>query len=143
MNPDLTPELTGAQFEAKFAQVKNLKSMSTQSKPPLGNKPGSQRASSAELDRLRAENATLRAKLATGKPAAPTAVPGLSPRDQRRAAAKGTISDQSDSQLQFIAGHRSAIDADRSAARAELESRGWTIHPSGSFSQSIRKAPRR
>ena len=77
------------------------------------------------------------------KPTAPTAVPGLSPRDQRRAAAQGTISDQSDSQLQFIAGHRSAIDADRSAARAELEKRGWTIHPSGSFSQSIRKAPRR
>ena len=77
---------------------------------------------------------------APAKPAAPTA---LSPRDQRRAAAQGTISDRSDSQLQFIAGHRSAIDADRSAARAELESRGWTIHPSGSFSQSIRKAPRR
>ena len=69
MNPDLTPELTGAQFEAKFAQVKNLKSMSTQSKPPLGNKPGTHRESSAELDRLRAENATIRAKLATGKPA--------------------------------------------------------------------------
>lgn len=77
---------------------------------------------------------------APAKPAAPTA---LSPRDQRRAAAQGTIADQSDAQLQFIAGHRSAIDADRSAARAELESRGWTIHPSGSFSQSIRKAPRR
>ena len=77
---------------------------------------------------------------APAKPAAPTA---LSPRDQRRAAAQGTISDRSDSQLQFIAGHRSAIDADRSAARAELEKRGWTIHPSGSFSQSIRKAPRR
>ena len=133
MNPDLTPELTGAQFEAKFAQVKNLKSMSTQSKPPLGNKPGTHRESSAELDRLKGEVATLKARLAS----APTAVPGLSPRDQRRAAA------QSDSQLQFIAGHRSATEADRSAARAELEKRGWTIHPSGSFSQSIRKAPRR
>ena len=80
---------------------------------------------------------------APAKPTAPTAVPALSPRDQRRAAAKGTIADQSDAQLQFIASHRSATDADRSAARTELESRGWTIHPSGSFSQSIRKAPRR
>ena len=76
-------------------------------------------------------------------PAKPTAPSALSPRDQRRAAARGTIADQSDSQLVFVAGHRSATDADRSAARAELESRGWTIHPSGSFSQSIRKAPRR
>ena len=64
-----TPFITRSQLEAKFAQVKNLKSMSTQSKPPLGNKPGSQRASSAELDRLKAENASLRAKLVTGKPA--------------------------------------------------------------------------
>ena len=93
-----------------------------------------------DLARIAAKAAS---KPAPAKPAAPAVVPGLSPRDQRRAAAQGTISDQSDSQLQFIAGHRSAIDADRSAARAELESRGWTIHPSGSFSQSIRKAPRR
>ena len=90
MNPDLTPELTGAQFEAKFAQVKNLKSMSNQPKPvfkqrhvlekehlaalaeiaELKAKPGGQRASSAELDRLRAENASIQAKIAaTGKPA--------------------------------------------------------------------------
>ena len=34
-----TPFITRFQLEAKFAQVKNLKSMSTQSKPPLGNKP--------------------------------------------------------------------------------------------------------
>ena len=146
MNPDLTPELTGAQFEAKFAQVKNLKSMSNQPKPPLRNKPGTHRQVSAELDRLKAENMTLKAKIAaTSKPALakPAAPSALSPRDQRRAAAKGTISDQSDSQLQFVAGHRSATEADRSAARAELQARGWTIHPSGSFSQSIRKAPRR
>ena len=77
---------------------------------------------------------------APAKPAAPSA---LSPRDQRRAAAQGTLADQSDGQLQFVASHRSATEADRSAARAELEKRGWTIHPSGSFSQSIRKAPRR
>ena len=106
---------------------------------------GSTRQASAELDRLRAENASLRAKLATGKPASakPAAPSALSPRDQRRAAAKGTLADQSDGQLQFVASHRSATEADRSAARAELEKRGWTIHPSGSFSQSIRKAPRR
>ena len=77
------------------------------------------------------------------KPAAPAVVPGLSPRDQRRAAAQGTISDQSDSQLQFIAGHRSAIDADRSAARAELQARGWQIHANGAFSLSTVKKPRR
>ena len=139
--------MTGPQFQAKAAQVKKLiaqrKTHQATDFKAQAAKPGSQRTSSAELDRLRGENATLRAKLATGKPAAPTAVPGLSPRDQRRAAAQGTISDQSDSQLQFIAGHRSATEADRSAARAELEKRGWTIHPSGSFSQSIRKAPRR
>jgi hypothetical protein len=93
-----------------------------------------------DLARIAAKAAS---KPAPAKPTAPTAVPGLSPRDQRRAAAKGTIADQSDAQLQFIASHRSATDADRSAARTELESRGWTIHPSGSFSQSIRKAPRR
>ena len=75
MNPDLTPELTGAQFEAKFAQVKNLKSMSTQSKPPLGNKPGTHRESSAEIDRLKGEVATLKARLASApaKPATLTA----------------------------------------------------------------------
>ena len=133
------PFITRSQLEAKFAQVKNLKAMSTQSKPPLGNKPGTHRESSAEIDRLKGEVATLKARLAS----APTAVPGLSPRDQRRAAAQGTLADQSDGQLQFVAGHRSATEADRSAARAELEKRGWTIHPSGSFSQSIRKAPRR
>lgn len=66
-----TPFITRSQLEAKFTQVKNLKSMSTQSKPPPGNKPGTHRASSAELDRLKAENASLRAKLVTGKPAAP------------------------------------------------------------------------
>ena len=93
-----------------------------------------------DLARIAAKAAS---KPAPAKPTAPTAVPALSPRDQRRAAAKGTIADQSDAQLQFIASHRSATDADRSAARTELESRGWTIHPSGSFSQSIRKAPRR
>lgn len=74
-----TPFITRSQLEAKFAQVKNLKSMSTQSKPPIGNKPGSQRQASAELDRLKAENASLRAKIAAtskpapAKPAAPSA----------------------------------------------------------------------
>ena len=91
---------------------------------------------------MKAENATLKARLASApaKPAAPSA---LSPRDQRRAAAKGTIADQIDSQLQFIAGHRSATDADRSAARAELQARGWQIHANGAFSLSTTKKPRR
>ena len=137
------PFITRSQLEQKFAQVKNLKSMSTQSKPPLGNKPGTHRESSAELDRLRAENATLRAKLATAKPTAPTAVPGLSPRDQRRAAAKGTLADQSDSQLQFIAGHRSAPAEEAAAARTELQARGWTCHDNGNFSMSTVKKSRR
>ena len=74
------------------------------------------------------------------KPAAPTA---LSPRDQRRAAAQGTIADQSDSQLVFVAGHRSATDADQSAARAELQARGWQIHENGNFSLSTTKKARR
>lgn len=91
MNPDLTPELTGAQFEAKFAQVKNLKSMSNQPKPVFKQRhvlekehqaalaeiadlrKGSTRQASAELDRLRAENASLRAKPAPAKPATLTA----------------------------------------------------------------------
>lgn len=104
---------------------------------------GSTRQASAELDRLRADNASLRAKLVTGKPAAPTAVPGLSPRDQRRAAAKGTIADESDSQLQFIAGHRSAPAEEAAAARAELQARGWTCHANGNFSMSTVKKSRR
>ena len=102
---------------------------------------GSTRQASAELDRLRAENMTLKTKIAaTGKPAATSA---LSPRDQRRAAAKGTIADQSDSQLQFIAGHRSAPAEEAAAARAELQARGWTCHASGTFSLSTVKKPRR
>ncbi len=69
------PFITRSQLEQKFAQVKNLKSMSTQSKPPLGNKPGTHRESSAELDRLKGEVATLKARLASApaKPATLTA----------------------------------------------------------------------
>lgn len=93
-----------------------------------------------DLARIAAKAAS---KPAPAKPAAPTAVPGLSPRDQRRAAAKGTIADQSDSQLQFVASHRSATDADRSAARAELQARGWTCHANGNFSMSTTKKSRR
>ena len=107
---------------------------------------GSQRQASAEFDRLKAENMTLKAKIAaTSKPALakPAAPSALSPRDQRRAAAKGTLADQSDGQLQFVASHRSATEADRSAARAELEKRGWTCHANGAFSLSTVKKPRR
>ena len=103
-------------------------------------KGGSTRQASAELDRLRAENASLRAKIAPAKPAAPSA---LSPRDQRRAAAKGTLADQSDGQLQFIAGHRSATAEEAAAARAILQARGWTCHANGNFSLSTTKKPRR
>ena len=77
------------------------------------------------------------------KPTAPTAVPGLSPRDQRRAAAKGTLADESDSQLQFIAGHRSAPAEEAAAARTELQARGWTCHDNGNFSMSTVKKSRR
>lgn len=77
------------------------------------------------------------------KPAAPAVVPGLSPRDQRRAAAQGTIADQSDSQLVFVAGHRSATAEEAAAARAELQARGWTCHDNGNFSLSTVKKPRR
>ena len=74
------------------------------------------------------------------KPAAPTA---LSLRDQRRAAAKGTLADESDSQLQFIAGHRSAPAEEAAAARTELQARGWTCHDNGNFSMSTVKKSRR
>jgi hypothetical protein len=53
------------------------------------------------------------------------------------------LADQSDSQLQFVAGHRSAPAEDAAAARGELESRGWVIHPNGSFTRSTVKQPRR
>jgi hypothetical protein len=53
------------------------------------------------------------------------------------------LADQSDSQLQFIAGHRSAPAEDAAAARAELQARGWTCHANGAFSRSTVKEPRR
>ena len=68
-----TPEMTGPQFQAKAAQVKKLiaqrKTHQATDFKAQAAKPGTHRESSAELDRLRAENATLRAKLATSKPA--------------------------------------------------------------------------
>lgn len=161
-----TPEMTGPQFQAKAQAVKKLiaqrkthQAAASTRKPlfvqrhvlerelaELKAKPGGQRQASAELDRLKAENMTLKAKIAaTSKPAPakPAAPSALSPRDQRRAAAKSTIADQSDSQLQFVASHRSATDADRSAARAELQARGWTCHANGNFSMSTTKKSRR
>ena len=144
MNPDLTPELTGAQFEAKFAQVKNLKSMSTQSKPPLGNKPGSQRESSAELDRLKGEVATLKARLASApaKPAAPATLTATARREAAKAAStlSGATADKfSDSMLFQAATHRSSPESDKAIAKAELEKRGFSISPEGILSQSFRK----
>jgi hypothetical protein len=53
------------------------------------------------------------------------------------------LAGQSDSQLQFVASHRSASPADAQAAKTALESRGWTVHPNGAFSQSTVKQPRR
>ena len=84
-----TPEITGPQFQAKAQEVKKLieqrkthQATASTRKPlfvqrhvlerelvELKAKPGTHRQASAELDRLKAENATLRAKLATGKPA--------------------------------------------------------------------------
>ena len=85
-----TPEMTGPQFQAKAAQVKKLiaqrkthQATASTRKPlfvqrhvlerelaELKAKPGSQRQASAELDRLKAENMTLKAKIAaTSKPA--------------------------------------------------------------------------
>ena len=106
----------------------------------------STRQASAALDRLKAENMTLKAKIAaTSKPALakPAAPSALSPRDQRRAAAKGTIADQSDGQLVFVASHRSATAEDAAAAKNELTRRGWQIHANGAFSLSTTKKPRR
>lgn len=103
-------------------------------------------AANRDLAATKAKLATAQANLAEHAKVAtvpPATKPALSPRDQRRAAAKGTLADASDSHLLHVAGHRSATDADRSAARAELEKRGWTVHPNGSFSQSIRKQARR
>ena len=107
---------------------------------------GTTRQASADLDRLRAENMTLKTKIAaTSKPAPakPAAPSALSPRDQRRAAAKGTIADQPDGQLVFVAGHRSATAEDAAAAKNELTRRGWQIHANGAFSLSTTKKPRR
>ena len=74
-----TPEMTGPQFQAKAAQVKNLiaqrKTHQASDFKAQAAKPGTHRESSAELDRLKAENATLKARLASApaKPAALTA----------------------------------------------------------------------
>jgi hypothetical protein len=89
-----TPFITRSQLEAKFAQVKNLKAMSNQLKPVLKQrhvlekehqaalaeiadfkKGGTTRQASAEIDRLKGEVATLKARLASApvKPAGLTA----------------------------------------------------------------------
>jgi hypothetical protein len=88
-----------------------------------------------------AAKSTAKASVAALRPS--PAAPAMSARDQRRASAKGTLADATDSQLQFVAGHRSAPAADAAAARGELESRGWVIHPNGSFTRSTVRQPRR
>jgi hypothetical protein len=103
--------------------------------------PTASAAAAAVSARLDAGKAMLAA--AEAKARAKQAAAALSPRDQRRAAAKGTLADATDSQLQFVASHRSAPAADAAAARGELESRGWVIHPNGSFTRSTAKQPRR
>jgi hypothetical protein len=110
----------------------------------LSNKltgPTASAAAAAVQARLDAGRAMLAA--AEAKARAKQAAAALSPRDQRRAAAKGTLADATDSQLQFVASHRSAPAADAAAARGELESRGWLIHPNGSFTRSTVKQSRR
>jgi len=103
--------------------------------------PTASAAAAAVQARLDAGKAMLAA--AEAKVRAKQAVAALSPRDQRRAAAKGTLVDATDSQLQFVAGHRSASPADAQAAKTALESRGWTCHANGTFTRSTVKQPRR
>ena len=72
-----TPFITGPQFQAKAEQVRKLlaqrKTHQAADFKAQAAKPGGQRESSAELDRLKAENASLRAKLVSAKPATLTA----------------------------------------------------------------------
>jgi hypothetical protein len=103
--------------------------------------PTASAAAVAVKARLDAGKAMLAA--AEAKVRAKQAAAALSPRDQRRAAAKGTLADATDSQLQFVASHRSAPAEDAAAARAELQARGWTCHANGTFTRSTVKQSRR
>ena len=100
------PFITRSQLEQKFAQVKNLKSMSTQSKPPLGNKPGTHRESSAEIDRLKGEVATLKARLAS----APATTASRTPHLDEFARLKGAEA------TSFYRQHSKAIAAEQTLA---------------------------
>ncbi len=159
-----TPEMTGPQFQAKAAQVKKLiaqrkthQATASTRKPlfvqrhvlerelaELKAKPGSQRESSAELDRLKAENATLKARLASAlaKPAAPATLTATARREAAKAAStlSGATADKfSDSMLFQAATHRSSPESDKAIAKAELEKRGFSISPEGILSLSFRK----
>ena len=110
---------------------------------PTNRAPDPSTAPTIEARIAKLRSLTAGAKDDLARIAAKTAAAALSPRDQRRSAAKGTLADQSDSQLQFVASHRSAPAEDAAAARAELQARGWTVHPNGAFTRSTVKEPRR
>ena len=121
-----TPEMTGPQFQAKAAQVKQLieqrkthQAAASTRKPlfvqrhvlerelaELKAKPGSQRASSAELDRLKAENATLKGRLA----AAPATTASRTPHLDEFARLKGAEA------TSFYRQHSKAIAAEQTLA---------------------------
>ena len=110
----------------------------------LKAKPGTHRQASAELDRLKAENATLKARLASApaKPAAPATLTATARREAAKAAStlSGATADKfSDSMLFQAATHRSSPESDKAIAKAELEKRGFSISPEGILSQSFRK----
>jgi hypothetical protein len=90
-----------------------------------------------------AKAAARTAAAAVVAPRPPVKVSGDTTRSARREAAKGTLADATDNQLQFIASHRSAPAEDAAAARAALQARGWTCHASGTFARSTVKQPRR
>ena len=105
---------------------------------------GSTRQASATIDRLKAENATLKARLASApaKPAAPATLTATARREAAKAAStlSGATADKfSDSMLFQAATHRSSPESDKAIAKAELEKRGFSISPEGILSQSFRK----
>jgi hypothetical protein len=130
--------------------------------PQNAAKPHDVSATIAKLHALQTEARVEAGKALAKLPARPTAPPrppvkvsAATSRTVRRDAAKAhakqavaalksdPLAGQSDSQLQFVAGHRSAPAEDAAAARAELQARGWTCHANGTFTRSNVKQSRR